>query len=86
MRIDYASPEININSGLIIGGILSPILFNIFNHDLFQELKEISYTVGYADDFASVIIEKLNLLKSTNTIANWADRNLIKINFNKSEY
>ena len=64
MRLNTFQEYININRGVLQGGILSSWLFNIYIDDLIRELKDISFEVlAYADDIAVICRNKAELDK-----------------------
>jgi len=66
------------------GGVLSPLLFNIYIDDLLGLLKASCYaTLAYADDIALVIEHQDNLTKAIATITSWSNDNKISINYSK---
>ena len=61
--------NVDINRGVIQGGVLSPTLFLIMFNDLIKELKEKKLeALAYADDLAIVGVGKQELKKAITTI------------------
>jgi len=78
----------NINAGVPQGGILSPILYNIYAAD---QLTSLNTTVAeFVDDKAIIamhedqIFASLNLQHHLNLLSNWYDNWRVKVNQSKS--
>ena len=76
MKIGYYVQYININSGLMQGGILSPLLFNIYINDLIKVLKTIAKTLAFADDLCNISEDKYILLNTIKRIINQKDNKI----------
>ena len=85
MRLNTLQKHINVNRGVLQGGILSPWLFNIYIDDLVRSLKDVSFEVlAYADDLAVICKNKEELDKVIDCLENWATTNEIDVNKKKS--
>ena len=85
MRLNTLQKHINVNRGVLQGGILSPWLFNIYIDDLVRSLKSVSFEVlAYADDLAVICKNKQELDKVIECLGNWATVNEIEVNKKKS--
>lgn len=85
MRLNTLQRHINVNRGVLQGGILSPWLFNIYIDDLVRSLKEVSFEIlAYADDLAVICKNKQELDKVIDILENWATTNEIAVNKKKS--
>ena len=87
---EYESESIKINSGVIQGSKLGPILFNIYINDLLEELNSSNLGVamprtkiaalGYADDVALLADEPSKLQALINICERWSRRNGMSFN------
>ena len=85
MRLNTLQKYINVNRGVLQGGILSPWLFNIYIDDLVTSLKTVSFEVlAYADDLAVICKNKAELNKVIDLLEGWATSNEIAVNRKKS--
>lgn len=85
MRLNTLQRHINVNRGVLQGGILSPWLFNIYIDDLVRSLKEVSFEVlAYADDLAVICKNKHELDGVIDLLERWATDNEIAVNKKKS--
>jgi hypothetical protein len=85
MRLNTLHQVLNINKGVMQGGILSPWLFNIYIDDLITELKQYTFEVlGYADDLALICQSPKELEDAMNVLEKWSEENEIAINKKKS--
>ena len=84
--MDVSTPPIPINKGVLQGGILSPVLFNIYINDLIIELKQkgASDVCAYADDIAVICQGRSKLEEIIETTKNWCALNKIGMNNSKS--
>jgi len=77
-----------IQAGVPQGGILSPLLFNIYASD--QPITQDTLVADFADDKAIIAVHENHLIASTNLqihldlISQWYSRWRIKLNHNKS--
>ena len=77
--------EVDIGTGVIQGGVLSPTLFLIMFNDLIDKLdKEGIKVFAYADDLASIGYGEYKLSRAIRMIERWAEENKMKINRKKS--
>ena len=84
-KFKVGGDTIDINRGVIQGGVLSPTLFLIMFDGLIEELKEQNLEVlAYADDLAIVGFGLEELNRAIVTIERWIDRNRMKLNKGKS--
>ena len=85
MRLNTLQSHINVNRGVLQGGILSPWLFNIYIDDLVRSLKEVSFeALAYADDVAVICKNRQELDKVIDLLESWAITNEIAVNKKKS--
>ena len=87
------SREFEINSGVMQGSKLGPILFNIFINDLLEELHNSPYgapmgdfriaTLGYADDVVLISNSKSNMQKLLDICDKWAKKNAMGFKLSK---
>jgi len=89
VRFDSSFSNIaNINAGVPHGGILSPILYNIYAAD--QPTSPKTSVAEFADDKAIITIHEdpisasLNFQHHLNLMANWYDKWRVKVNQSKS--
>jgi hypothetical protein len=81
MRLNTLQKHINVNKGVLQGGILSPWLFNIYIDDLITSLKDISFDVlAYADDIAVICRNREELEKVIDLLEEWSNVNEIAVN------
>ncbi len=84
VRIDPLRDAININSGVLQGSILSPLLFNAFINDLLITLEKSSYDVlAYADDIAFICSNNNQLKVSIKLLKEWCNKNKMTLNLKK---
>ena len=85
MKLNTFQKSININRGVLQGGILSPWLFNIYIDDLIRDLKSTSFEVlAYADDLAVICRNKEELNLVIDKLEEWSRVNEIAVNPKKS--
>jgi len=85
MRLNTMQKHININKGVLQGGILSPWLFNIYIDDLVRSLKDINFDVlAYADDIAVICRNREELDKVIDLLEEWSNIDEIAVNKKKS--
>jgi hypothetical protein len=85
MRLNTLQKHINVNRGVLQGGILSPWLFNIYIDDLIGELKGKAFEVlAYADDLAVICANKEELDRVIDALEEWCKQNEIAVNKGKS--
>ena len=85
IRLNMIDDPININRGVLQGGILSPFLFNCYIDDLIRELNEVCFeALAYADDIALICKNEDELLKSMDILERWSNNNDIAVNKKKS--
>ena len=87
------SRDIEINSGVMQGSILGPILFNIFINDLLEELHNSPYgapmgniriaALGFADDVVLISDSKQNMQKLLDICESWGTKNRMAFNMSK---
>lgn len=76
--------------GLLQGSVLSPILYNIYSHDLDKSISSFVNVLQYADDLLLYTIDKSiqtccsNLSASISCLQNWLDHNGLNISATKS--
>jgi hypothetical protein len=64
MRLNTLQKHINMNKGVLQGGILLPWLFNIYIDVLVRWLKDISFDVlTYSDDIDVICRNRKNLMR-----------------------
>ena len=94
VRIDnYESEIFSINSGVMHGSKLGPILFNVFINDLLEELHNsklgakmgqlIISALGFADDVALIADTPENLQKLIDICSKWSSDNGMSFNIAK---
>ena len=84
VRIDPLREAININSGVLQGSILSPLLFNAFINDLLITLEKSTYDVlAYADDIAFICSNNFQLKVSIKLLKGWCNENKMTLNLKK---
>ena len=84
-QINKNTETININKGVLQGGILSPTLFNLYLTGLIDDLNKISNDVPtYADDIALILTRLKDVDKCIRIIHEWTIKNKIRLNPNKS--
>jgi hypothetical protein len=84
-QINKNTETININKGVLQGGILSPTLFNLYLTDLIDDLNKISNDVPtYADDIALILTRLKDVDKCIRIIHEWKIKNKIGLNSKKS--
>jgi hypothetical protein len=88
-RIRVGNKFIEYNKGVAQGSILSPSLFNIFIEDLVDEISatlmiQIEDILLYADDILVLCNTVDQLYRCITVIENWAKRNGMKLNKQKS--
>lgn len=85
-QVDINTPPIPINKGVLQGGILSPILFNIYINDLVQAVHATNPidVCAYADDIAVLCAGRNSLTRTITTIKEWCKMNRIDLNAGKS--
>jgi hypothetical protein len=85
MRLNTLHDPINVNRGVLQGGILSPFLFNSYIDDLIMELNKVCEEVlAYADDLALICKNGKQLDDAMNILSEWSKNNDIAINKKKS--
>ena len=85
MRLNTLQKQINVNRGVLQGGILSPWLFNIYIDDLIRDLENKAFEVlGYADDLAIICKSKKELDIVIDALELWSIENGIEVNKKKS--
>jgi len=84
MRLNILQKHININKGVLQGGILLLWLFNIYIDDLIRSLKDISFDVlAYAYDIAMICRNSAELDKVIDLLEEWSNVNEIAVNKKK---
>jgi len=84
MMLNTLQKHTNIKKGVLLGGILSPWLFNIFIDDLVRSLNDISFDVlAYADDMAMICRNREELDKVIDLLEEWSNLNGIAVNKKK---
>ena len=83
------SNEINVTSGTLQGGVISPILFNLYIADIIKNIN--SHVFQFADDICLLkIIENINdcytLQSDLDEIFKFSNENSLKLNTEKCEY
>ena len=85
LQIDPLNDKVNVNTGVLQGSLISPILFNIYIDDMVRELKENAHdALAYADDMSAICIEMEELNTSIDILERWCENNHIGVNKNKS--
>lgn len=85
MRLNLLQSPLNINKGVMQGGILSPWLFNIYIDDLITEIQSKCFEIlAYADDLAVICKSPEELYSAMEILERWSMNNDIAINKNKS--
>ena len=90
IRVDdnrMESDPIEQTIGVLQGDPLSPLLFNIATMDVTQIIEDQDVSIYmYADDMV-LVSKSLERLQATfNRLANWADKNEIRLNENKTVF
>lgn len=85
-QVDISTPQIPINKGVLQGGILSPILFNIYINDMIEDLLNTGAAdvSAYADDIAITCVGRESLETAIRVTRAWCDTNKIAMNNSKS--
>ena len=85
MRLNTLQKHINVNKGVLQGGILSLWLFNIYIDDLVRSLKDISFDVlAYADHIDVICRNREEFDKVIVLLEEWSNVNEIAVNKKKS--
>ena len=85
MRLNMMHDPINVNRGVLQGGILSPFLFNCYIDDLIISLNNKCFEVlAYADDIALICTNEEQLQQAMNILDEWSKDNFFEINKKKS--
>jgi RNA-directed DNA polymerase len=72
-------------SGTPQGGVLSPLLANLYLHDLDRKMEQENYRmVRYADDFVILTDNEKDALRAQKLIHEWSTENLLTIHPEKS--
>ena len=90
---EYFTRDFSINTGVLQGSKLGPILFNIFINDLLVKLNASEYgallgdirisALGFADDIVLASDNPHNMQKLLNIAHNWANANLMSFSPDK---
>jgi len=77
--------DINLNRGMLTGGVCTPFLFNVVADSLVRLMIMIAFEcIAYADDLVILCSSKEQLLKTIVEIQTWVDDNYMEINKKKS--
>ena len=87
-RISMGQHNFKPNIGVAQGSTISPLLFNIYTEDLYEEVEKHSVSVednmGYADDTLVLCTSLYQLRKVISAIKQWSIENNLKLNEAKS--
>ena len=85
LKVGPLSDLINVNSGVLQGSLISPILFNLYINDLIDELSKVAYlTMGFADDILTLTASEEELDRVCSHLERWSLENDMVINYSKS--
>ena len=85
MRLNSFHDPLNVNKGVMQGGITSPWLFNIYIDDLVERLSKTAFEVlAYADDLAIICKSDIELRNFMILLKWWSKNFNIDINKKKS--
>ena len=84
MRLNTFLDPINVNKGVMQGGIISHWLFNVYLNDLIISIKDQVFDVlAYADDLAVICKNIEEFKKADKTLNAWCNNNHIAVNKKK---